>query len=286
VINEVADQLTTNTTTTFSRLHVTGQHLPRNIPRNYTVSLGDIAVLGLKVDTSQVQGGGVSALGAGIVVTLEQPEGAALTGDRISVAPVLAAVARADAPTTGHTTGGQSYASKVTVPSGTSTSVRSGATFLVTVPPAGTNGQTLIARSSGISLSPLGTLGSVQDTALGLNQASGASSTTTSDVANVNLFNGEITATALRSVAAASSSGAPTGSLSVVGLAVGGTTIPLNVAPNTVIDLAWGKVTVNQQVRNGSSIVVRALDIVLRTARNGLPAGAEVQIAVATASAA
>jgi hypothetical protein len=45
------------------------------------------------------------------------------------------------------------------------------------------------------------------------------------------------------------------------------------------------KVTINQQLKSNKGITVRGLDIKLSTAAYGLPAGAEVQIAVATASA-
>ena len=66
---------------------------------------------------------------------------------------------------------------------------------------------------------------------------------------------------------------------------IGGKAITLNTAPNTVLNLGIGKITINQQIRKGNRITVRALDIVLGKAGYGFPAGAEVQVAVATVAA-
>jgi hypothetical protein len=67
---------------------------------------------------------------------------------------------------------------------------------------------------------------------------------------------------------------------------IAGTVINLNAAPNTTINvLNLGQITINQQIRTAHGIIVRGLDIVIGTARNGLPVGAEIQLAVAAASA-
>jgi hypothetical protein len=73
--------------------------------------------------------------------------------------------------------------------------------------------------------------------------------------------------------------------MTLAGLKIGTTRIPVGVRPNTVINLGIGKVTVNQQIRSGSYIVVRGVDIVLGKATNGLPAGAEIELAVSYARA-
>jgi len=70
-----------------------------------------------------------------------------------------------------------------------------------------------------------------------------------------------------------------------VKLVIGGKAITVNASPNTVLNLGIGKITINQQIKQGKRITVRALDIVLGKAGYGFPAGAEVQVAVATAAA-
>lgn len=100
------------------------------------------------------------------------------------------------------------------------------------------------------------------------------------------MLNGLITAQALKGTANANLTKATaTGAMTLVNLQIGGTTIPLNVKPNTVINLDIGKVTVNQRIRSGQAeIAIRAIDIVLAKATNGLPVGAEIQVATATAA--
>jgi hypothetical protein len=77
---------------------------------------------------------------------------------------------------------------------------------------------------------------------------------------------------------------AVSGSSRLANLVIAGKAIPLNARPNTVLKLGIGRVTINQQLKSAKSVTVRALDIVLGRAAYGLPAGAEVQIAVANAS--
>jgi hypothetical protein len=71
-----------------------------------------------------------------------------------------------------------------------------------------------------------------------------------------------------------------------VNVRIGGNLIPVNASPNTVINVAGlGTVTINKQVRTTVSSTVVAIDIVLGTAQGGLPVGAEIQLAVSSATA-
>jgi hypothetical protein len=106
----------------------------------------------------------------------------------------------------------------------------------------------------------------------------------TASVANVNLLGGLIKATAVKVTAHADLKGI-SGSMTLTGLTIGGTRIPLSVKPNTVINLGIGKVIVNQQIRHRYNITVRGVDIVLLKPSGGLPVGAEIQLASATAAA-
>jgi hypothetical protein len=65
---------------------------------------------------------------------------------------------------------------------------------------------------------------------------------------------------------------------------IAGKAIPLNVSPNTVINVAGlGKVTINQQLEVGTYCMARLLDIKLSTAGFGLAGGAEVEVGTAIA---
>jgi hypothetical protein len=292
-----ADAITTTTTvkrvngaytvtshTAFSNLHILGVTLPVNIPHNYGVRLGDIASVALNAKVSGVSQDTAVGIGAGLQVTLLKPEGSADTGAQIDVTPTFAEVAPDSSPTTGHTTTGLAYATKITGAAGSNISVRSDPTVPTTVYAPGTNGQTLVNSLATLNLAPVGTFGAVRTTGVATNTTTAATVTLTASAANVNLLNGLITATAVKVTAHADLTGT-TASMNLSTLKIGGTTIPLNVAPNTVINLKAAKVTVNQQIRSGHSIIVRAIDVVLLKPTASLPTGAEIQIASASAAA-
>ncbi len=72
--------------------------------------------------------------------------------------------------------------------------------------------------------------------------------------------------------------------MTTVNLVVAGQTIPLNVGPNTRIDvLGLGEVVVNRQVQSTTNRqnLIQALYIKLDTARAGLPVGAVIEVGVA-----
>jgi murein DD-endopeptidase MepM/ murein hydrolase activator NlpD len=118
----------------------------------------------------------------------------------------------------------------------------------------------------------------------------------TSEVASLRLFGGEIAATRVfvRATAAASpsaGSGNPEGAV-IAGLTVLGQ--PVTATQNTRLPLAdWGSVIVLEQGvdptvpngRKGARTTVAALDVQLTQAHGGLPAGSQILIAYADASA-
>jgi hypothetical protein len=77
-----------------------------------------------------------------------------------------------------------------------------------------------------------------------------------------------------------------TGTSTLANLTIDGQSIAVNAAPNTQIKVGkLAVVTINQQKKTGQLITVRALDIQILQRNHGLPAGAEIQIASATAQA-
>ena len=62
------------------------------------------------------------------------------------------------------------------------------------------------------------------------------------------------------------------GNSQLVYLVIQGNPIPINVAPNTKINLGFAVVTLNQQFITANTVVVRAVDIKINTASFGLPA--------------
>lgn len=112
----------------------------------------------------------------------------------------------------------------------------------------------------------------------------------TAKVKGLNLLNGLITAdvvTATSSVSRDSGADEPTrdGSVTLVGLKVGGLPIGINPPPNTKVAIPGvGTLTLNQQIETDDGLSVRALDVALGNPLLGLPAGTHVEVSVAIAA--
>jgi hypothetical protein len=107
-----------------------------------------------------------------------------------------------------------------------------------------------------------------------------------SELAGINVLNGLITADAISAgvVVKKKKSKKVTTRLGsqLLNLTVAGNAIPVNVAPNTKMDLAGvGTLVLNEQVKAGWGGYVRALHLTLTTAQYGLPVGAEIDVGVA-----
>jgi hypothetical protein len=291
-ITEVNGVLTANVTSKFLDLHIAGINVPVNIPPNWAVKLGNIAQIGVNTGTWKVQNTGdpattvARAIGAGLQVRLLEPAGSAETGASIYVSPVDTIVGPNGNTDTGHTNSGLAYGTKITANVGSLVGFRSDPTAPVAVFSRGTNDNTTSERIAAVRLGTGLSVGAVTDTGFGHNDNNGATTIMTSRVATLNLFSGLIKAQAITANSRAESNGTVAGSSEIVGLTIAGKPISLAAGANTVIDvLHLGQVYLNRQIRTAHGLTVIGLDVILGTRRNGLPAGAEVQIAYASASA-
>jgi len=268
----------------FVGLKIIGVDLPVNIPENYTVRVGDIAAVGINAGLIGNNGDYSAGIGAGLRVTLLKPEGNSDSGAEIDVNPTYTIVAPDSSPDTGHSTIGGAFATRITADVGKTLSVRSDPTAPTTVFAQGTGGRTVTTSIAVVNLGGVGKVGAIKTTGTGTNDGKVANVTTTAAVADINLLGGLIKAKAV-SVRASASLTSASGSMKLAELTIAGDRIPLTVKKNTVIKLGIGKITINQQLKSGTSITVRAVDIVLGKAAYGLPAGAEIQLASAYAQA-
>ena len=143
-----------------------------------------------------------------------------------------------------------------------------------------------------VNVQGLLTATAVQSTVNGTSVPALSEATATSTITDLRLFpsllsSGVITATAIGSTSHVRvDDGTPVteGSLQFINLKIAGKAIPVDVAPNTTIQVAGlGKVVINEQtpIRApgfGHAFRVIALHITLDTARAGLPVGAEIQL--------
>lgn len=275
-------------TTQLIGIKVAGVTLPVNIPPNYHVTIPNVASVYLNYAVSSKVAPSVMSLGIGIYVSLLKPFGTNNVGAALAINPTYAALGPITIPSSGHIVRGKSYGTAVTANVGTLANVQSDPTAPAPMAAAGTGGVTQTVNVAGVNLTPLLHVGAITDTATGTNTNALWETETTSHIAALNLFNGAIKADAISSdahVRGTASGVVVTGGSGLVNLVIGGHPINLNTAPNTVINvLGLGKVTINKQVRTARSIGVIAVDVVIGKAQSGLPVGAEVQLAVATAS--
>jgi hypothetical protein len=284
----LANNVATSTVNTqFAGIKIVGINLPINIPKNYTVTIPNIATVNLNMSLTVTQGTTTAGTGAGLAITLLKPVGSNQAGASIFLSPVYSRLGDVDAEATGHTSRGAAYGSQVTASAGTTlVGVRSDPTAPVNVTPGKTNTTSLAA----VNLSPTLQLGAITNTASGTQTTALGEAETTSKIAGLNLFNGLIKADAISVDAhVRAPTGSPvtrSGTTTLLNLVINGNAIPASVAPNTTINLLnIAIITLNQQFISANQVVVRALDIKITTDAYGLPAGAEIQLAVAGAAA-
>ncbi len=280
----------TSVTTQLLGIKIAGINLPVNIPPNYHVTIPNIATVYLNYAQVARNAPSVLALGIGIYVGLLKPFGNNAIGAALAVNPTYAAIGPVTIPVSNHIVSGKAYGTSVKADVGTLAHVQSDPTAVVSMAAGGTpGGQLVTSNVAGVDLTPLLHVGAVTDTAKGVNTVPLRDSETTAKIAGLNLFGGAIKADAITADAHVTGSSAGitiSGGSGLVNVSIGGHALALNTAPNTVINvLGLGTVTINKQVRTNHSISVIAIDIVLGSAQSGLPVGAEVQLAAASAAA-
>jgi hypothetical protein len=184
---------------------------------------------------------------------------------------------------------GNAFGTEVTAAAGKLLSADSGPTAQISMPFGGTGAKDQVNSTAYVNLGQILQLGAISDVANGFKSNTAQSySRMTTNLAHINLLNGLITADALsgQAFAAVNPDGTTTTSTatSLVNLTVAGHAIPVNVSPNTVINiLNVGKLTLRQETKSPFAAVVKVLDLVITTAQLGLPVGAEIQVGVARA---
>jgi hypothetical protein len=293
-----ADAVTTHNTTTGSPLGITGTastqflnikiagvDLPLNIPKNYKVSIPGVATIVLNGSVQTMQDGGILYnQGYGVGIWLLQPYGGAPTGSTIFLNPTFAALAPG-IPVNQPQTGGYAYGTQVLVSAGSDVSGQVGKTAAIGTPPGGTGGKTSTNTTATANVPDVLKVGAITSTTTATVSATSAEVTNTNEIAGVNLFDGLITADAIKVTAHTKKvNGVLTHDMKLefVNLVVAGNAIPVNVGPNTTINVAGlGTVVINDQLQTANANRVRGIYVKLLQPKNGLGTGAEVEVAVA-----
>jgi hypothetical protein len=181
--------------------------------------------------------------------------------------------------------GGTAYATNLKVGPATS-----GSSAPASVPCRGTDGKILTDSTAAVSIPNIGTIGAVRDSARGTDNSTSALAETVSNVAGTNLLSSVISATAIRAEAHTTLANnvhkySDAGS-QFVGLHVSGLpAINDSVKPNTTVVIPGiGTLYLHRVIRSGNAIEVRMIELVLSSARGGLPIGADIKVGVASAN--
>lgn len=286
----VGDKASSTIKTTFVGIKIAGVRLPVTIPQNFHVTIPNVASVYLNAAYTAAGPSGsgtIMTTGAGLYLSLLKPRGPSPIGTEVYLNPTYAAISTVT-PVTGATIGGYAYGSEVLASAGKLLNAKSGPTAQISLPISGTSGVDKTNKTAAVNLGAILQLGAVTSTANGVKSASNNYSTMSTKLAGVNLFNGLIKADALTGTAHVGTNPdgttSATATTSLVNLVIAGKSIPIDVSPNTVINVAnLGRITIRAQATNANQALVSVLDIKISTAAYGLPVGAEIQIGVAAA---
>jgi len=277
--------LTSEGVTKYVNLRIVGVELPVNIPKNYKVTIPGLATIVINASYSQELDGGVlTHTGYGLGLWLLNPYQGAPTGSTIILNPTFAGMAP-PVPVEQPTVGGYAYGTQVLASVGSDIKGQVGKTATVGVPPGSSGGKLARNTTATVKVPGVINLGAVTSTSQSFAEPGYADVTTTNEIAGLNLFNGLITADAMKVVATSKKeNGVLTRSmkLTFVNLVVAGNPIDIDVPPNTTINVAGlGKVVINDQIKTFNANRIRGIYIKLLEPRGGLETGAEVEVAVA-----
>jgi len=272
--------------TTFVGLHVLGANIPVDVPENYTVDLG-IAVLKLNNVNVVHVASGVAVFASALDLTLLKPRNGAGAGTEIIINP-----SQVDnvlmVPVGPQVLNGVAYASHVSVTIPHVAEAESGYTAELVQPRAGTAGQTVSSNTLKIYIPQVLTIGAIGTSQEGVASPTTGQLTESYAIGKVNVLSGLITADAITGSASEQRLGdgsyVPTIESTFVNLKIAGHAIPIDVSPNTHIDvLGLASIDINKQATSAQASAVYGVTVTLTVAKYGLPVGAVINIGVAIA---
>lgn len=279
--------ITSESTTTLLNLSIKNANVPVTIPQNFTIKLPGIALIVLNLNHVANVGNAASTVGAGVYVRLLGTYGQSPLGTQIFLNPTFAALTT-HIPNTPVVVGGNAFGSRLSLHALNLVGIESGPTAQQTLRGGGTDGVTRTNSTAGVHIPDVLSTGVIKTTVEGAVTNTNGNGRTTASIARLNLLDGLIKAKALHSrasaVARANGTTRAFGGATFLGLSIGGQSIPPDTKPNTVINVAGlGRVVIDEVVANNFAVTVHALDIVLSTARAGLPVGTRIELGVASA---
>ena len=155
------------------------------------------------------------------------------------------------------------------------------------IPSVGTGGKLITNSTADVNI-PQGLLkvGAIECKVSGLSNVGQADAYAETQIARANLLGGLVTADAIKvksHVSKNSSGSVEEQSMEFVNLKIANKVIPLNVKPNTRINvLGLGQVNINKQMTQSGYSAIIGVEVILSVRKLGLPVGAQVHLGVAS----
>jgi len=288
---------TTKMTTDVLGLTIQGKAYKGGVDPNTGITIPGVLSITLNQQDTAANEDSAAIVGAGLRVTLLGPRNGTSAGATVAINPVAQLLQPGfDTAQPGFPLQGTAYGAYVYANVGDEIEAETGKFAKVDMPTVGTDGRDESNATAKAYLQGVLNLGAIYSEQNGIRTDALSQSKEQVSVANVNLFNGLIAAKALSAHSSAAVTqngdnvqGTVEGGLSFVSLTIAGQKIPVDVGPNTKINVAnLGTVTINKQIKavQESSSSVRyhgqrtvGLEIVLDTKRAGLPVGAVIEVA-------
>ncbi|MCL2541862.1 MAG: hypothetical protein FWE71_05290 [Nocardioidaceae bacterium] len=272
-------------------LKISGIKVPVNIPKNWHVRIPGIATISANFSKHATNGGTAATLGWALNVTLLQKKDGMPAGAVIVVNPVNQYFMQG-VPGAGTMLQGAAMATQVKANVGGQLKLASDPVAYIATPFGSSHGTTLVNDTAkahvGSGLNTLLNAAAVRSTSWSTADPKGnAEIRNISTIAGLNLLGGLIKADAIKVVAHSKLQNGKwthNQSMTLANLVIAGKKIPLTVKPNTTLNIAnLGKVVLNKQVANAKTRTngIFAVQITLNTARAGLQAGSEIDLAAA-----
>ncbi len=290
------DTPTGSSTTELIGLTIAGKKYPINVAPNTGVNIPGVARVVINASQTGVSGETVITQGAALYVTLLKARNGVAAGATIILNPTYTLIVPSTDIDGGFQLGGGGLGAYAFAHVGDEIEAETGRLGAKALPPLGTNGQTLSNTTARINLPGLLNVEGIESTVTGTSIPALSEATVTSKLAGLRLFptvgGALISATAIGSTSHVKlDGGTPVteGNLQFINLKIAGKAIPIDVAPNTTLNIAGlGEVVINEHKELrvpgfAHAYQVIALHITLDTARAGLPVGAEIQIGASAA---
>jgi len=269
-------------------LKIIGVNLPVDIPKNYQVTIPGIATVSLNYLAHASTPDLTATRAWALAVQLFKPRDGFNVGTTIILNPVNQYLQEAEPAGDAARLTGFAYSSRVHAKVGDQISILSDPTAYIGTPFDSSKGATLRNTTATATVPGLLTSGTLTSTSFSTRDSLGnAEIRNSSKTEGLNILGGLIKADAIEVTAQAKrQNGVWTQSLhmTTLNLVVAGTQIPVNVSPNTTINVAnLGLVEINKQTVLPGQLIngIYGIKITLSTERAGLPVGAVIELAVA-----